>query len=80
MQVRRRSSGPLLAIYQFWACVINEDRSFRSSFVEFLYVAEGIEFSCMLLRRIIFLIMINLVEPVKFKPLVVFFALSAVGI
>ena len=25
----------------FWPCIINEDRSFRSYIVDFLYVAEG---------------------------------------
>lgn len=56
------SSGPLLAMHQFKACVINEDRSFRSSLeLNFFMLLKESEFSCMLLIRIIFLIPINLV-------------------
>ena len=57
--------------------------------LNFFMLLKGSEFLCMLLLRIVVLVVINLVHlpfsyvlmgPVKFKLLVVFFALSAVGI
>ena len=43
-----------------WPCIINEDRSFRSYILDFLYVAEGKRvFLCMVLIRIVFLVLLN---------------------
>ena len=85
----RRALGPLLAICHFGHALLLERALSVVVLLNFFTLLKGGELLCMLLIRIVVLVLINLVclpfsyvlmGPVKFKPLVVVFTLSAVGI
>ena len=90
MPVRRRACGPLLAVCHFFGhALLMKIVLSVVMLLNFFMLLKGSEFLCMLLLRIVVLVLINLVclpfsyvlmGPVKFKLLVVVFALSAVGI